>query len=644
MTEFLTIEKAATLLSANPGTIRRKCIVGKFLGAKKEAGRWFVPVTAHEKLRQPEHLIGSDDLSAVSAVKREKAIRKLGIINSFEDYAAQFVHNGGGRRQAIMLFAAKNKIGFRTLYCWLSAYRKFGMMGLVDSRGSAPTHTQAVFSPDAAIYLLTMYLTPSKLSLKTCWQNILFINKNENKGWKIPALRTVHKWVEDNVPKQVIILHREGQRAYEAKCAPYIQSDLSDVAAGQIWVGDHHPFDFWIRHKNKWLRPWITAWMDAKSRCIVGWHLSASPNQTTILASMRSAIEKYGPPDGVKIDNGRDYDSRTFTGITKHERKRGYLDEYLVTGIYGMMNISVSFATPFNAKAKAIERLFSTMASQFSKTIPTYCGKSTETRPEDLQERLSRQSTIDSALTFETLAEIFGRWVEAYNTTAHSGAGMEGRSPAQVMNMRISKRVISTDVLDMLMCSWSGEINIGKNGVQFNGLLYGEYEPRLLQLFGKKVRIAYNPNDIRTVTVYDASSMQPICIAEQNRLIKSHQAIGDETLREAIRKKAIIKRSHKNWLDNQSLQHFDITDLTIKALNDSMKDNQPQSTQRAQSSPTLRPVHTPLDLHLAAHLQEKNQRILRKAVGAEAPRVDIDLSELAQPKESPREKLKLFEK
>lgn len=636
----LTIKQAAKLLGQTERTVRRKCIAGKFIGARKEAGKWLIPETCHEKLRQPEHLAGSDDLSALSEKKRRVALKKLGIINSFEDYSAGFVRNGGCRRQAVFTFASQNKIGFGTLYRWLKAYRRFGLMGLVDSRGSADP-AEATFSQEAINQLLIMYLTPAKLHLKTCYQNILLINKQQNKGWHIPALRTVHKWVEDNVPQPVIILHREGKKAYEAQCAPYIQKDLSDVAPGQIWVGDHHQFDFWIRHKNNWVRPWLTAWMDMKSRCIVGWHLSASPNQTTILTSMRAGIETYGPPDGVKIDNGRDYDSLMFTGATKRERQRGYLDEFLISGIYGMMNISASFAIPFNAKAKPIERLFRTAASQFSKTIPTYCGKDTASRPEALQAQLAQQSVIDSALTFDSLAEIFGRWVEAYNNTAHGGAGMEGRSPAQAMNMRLSKRVISDDVLDMLMCVWSGKLKVGKNGVRFKGLLYGQYEPRLLQQFGKIVRVSYNPNDLRTLTVYDSESLQRLCIAEQNQLVKYGQAVSDESLREAMQTKAGILRAHRGWLDKQGLQHFDLADLTIKALHDAaVKDDQKQST-----APTLRPVKTKLDLYVAEHLRERQQRILRKAVGAERPQVlDIDLLSLTKPEKPARGRLKLFEK
>ena len=67
---------------------------------------------------------------------------------------------------------------------------------------------------------------------------------------------------------------------------------------------------------------------------------------------MKRAIEVYGPPDAVKIDNGKDYDSQMFTGTTKAARhaltrrkvlKAGYIDEPAIAGIYAMLDISVSF-------------------------------------------------------------------------------------------------------------------------------------------------------------------------------------------------------------------------------------------------------------------------------------------------------------
>lgn len=639
MTEYITIEEAAKLLDQNEGTIRRKCIFGRFIGAKKENGSWRIPITCHEKFRLPKRLIGADDLSHLPIHKRDSAIKKLGIINQCEEFTAQFVRTNGSRRNAIQVFAAKNEIGFRTLYRWLESHRKYGLLGLVDTRGTSDV-SEPMFSPEAAEEFKRMFLTPRKLSLKQCYQNIKSINNQFKKGWQIPGLRSIYNWVEKYIPEPVIILHRDGQKAYEAACAPYIQKDFDSISPGEVWVSDHYQFNFWIRYKNTWTRPWLTSWMDMRSRCIVGWYISPSPNQTTILIAMRGGIEKYGPPDSVKIDNGKDYDSQMWTGVTKSQRRKGMCDEFLVAGIYGMMNISVSFAIPYNAKAKSIERFHYTIDEQFNKTITTYCGNKPENKPENLEELLQKQSVIDSAYNFDSLTEIFGRWLEAYNNSAHSGEGMDGRSPNQVMNMRVSKRVISSDILDMLMCCWVSNLKIGKNGVRVKGLLYGQFEPRLINHFGEEVKVAYNPHDLRQVTVYLADGLQRLCIAEQNQLVKYGKAVDEESLREAMRKKSAVARAHRNWIEKRGDQYMDLTDLTIKALNESAV-----KTEAAENpKPALRPVRTVLDTHLDEHLQEQKQKILRKAAGAENTKViDIDLYSLTKPKEEKRS-LRLFEK
>ncbi len=139
------------------------------------------------------------------------------------------------------------------------------------------------------------------------------------------------------------------------------------VAAGQIFVGDHHMFNCWVWNRGRWVRPWITAWGDFRSRAIVGFYITEAPNQTTIMRAFKRAIEIYGPPDSVKIDNGKDYDSEMWTGITKAKRralKKGYLDEMLVAGIYAMMDIGVSFAIPYHPQSKPVERFFDTMDRQ----------------------------------------------------------------------------------------------------------------------------------------------------------------------------------------------------------------------------------------------------------------------------------------
>jgi len=331
---------------------------------------------------------GVDELQSVAAHKREAALKRLGWIKEAEKFAAAQERAGATRTVALKMFCELHaEFGKRSLDRWLQNYRDRGLMGLVDSRGGGAEYES--ISPEAWRQFEALYLDREvKKTIKLCWQMVNQLSRAEGHNWQIPSLRVMHNLVERDIPMPVRVLHREGHTAYEAKCAPYVLIDYESVEPGSIWVGDHHQFNFWIRHRHKWIRPWLTAWQDFRSRRLVGWDINASPNQTTILLAAKRAMERYGPPEAVKIDNGKDYDSEMWTGMTKRQRRvlnKGYLDEKLIAGIYAMLDILASFAIPYNAKGKNIERTFDTIDLQFSKTIPTYCGKDVSRRPEPLE-------------------------------------------------------------------------------------------------------------------------------------------------------------------------------------------------------------------------------------------------------------------
>ncbi|KKL60609.1 hypothetical protein LCGC14_2203590, partial [marine sediment metagenome] len=385
----VNIKKAAHLLDMTERHVCRLCISGELIGAFKHGRSWHIPISAHPKLsgvKSPDDLSAELDMLDIPANKREAGLKRLGLIREFEDYAARMVQGGKNRTESKQLFCSSHKIGVRSLSRWLTRYRDQGLIGLVDTRGGCAFISQMI-SPEAFETFKAMYLTPQQLTIKTCWQNISFINTDQLKGWTIPTYATMVRHVSRQIPLTASVLHREGLAAYEAKCAPYIESDPDSVQPGQIWIGDHHQYNCFIRHRGKWIRPWITGWEDMRSRMVTGWYITASPNQTTILQAMRRGIEKLGPPDSVKIDNGKDYDSQMWTGTTKQRRralKAGYIDERAVAGIYAMMDIGISFSRPYHPQSKAIERLFDTMDVQFIKTIETYTGKGTDRKPEDL--------------------------------------------------------------------------------------------------------------------------------------------------------------------------------------------------------------------------------------------------------------------
>ncbi len=631
MTEFLTITETAIRLGKTERHIRRLCDTGKLRGAVKSDGGWQIPISADARLGCPAAAMQiSDELLDVPAKKRSEALARLGIVLESEKYCGLAVRSGNSRTQALAEFAAAKQIQIRTLYRWMSLYKEEGLIGLVDYRGRSKFRSERI-SPEAFELFKSMYLSQQQLSLKSCWQNIKYVNNQDSLGWKIPSLSYMHRLADELIPLPVRVLHREGLAAYEAKCAPYIQKDPDSVEPGSVWVGDHSQFNCWVRHHNEWVRPWITAWQDMRSRAIVGIHISASPNQTTIMLAMKRAIEKYGPPDSVKIDNGKDYDSELFTGTTKERRKavrKGYIDEHFVAGIYAMMNIGISFSIPYHPQSKAIERFFDTLDVQFTKTFDTYCGKDTQRKPEDLAELLKNERQIAEAYSLEQFAELVNSYIDVYNNSAHSGAGMEQRTPLEVLNTRQYTRTLQTGVLDLLMRVWSGEIVVGKNGVRFKGIWYGQYDERLLMAQGQKVRVAYDPDDMRNVHIYDATTLTLITIAEQNQLVSYGKAVNEEALREATKQKARAVKITRQFRDSRLTANTDLTTLTLNAMRESAR---PAPASRPAR---LRPVITPLNEQVQSVRKLEIIKEVRKAAGGEAiTRVlglDIDVDMLRQ--------------
>ena len=537
MNPTVDIPTAADLMGLNEGHIRRLCKEGKLPGAVRQGSNWQIPCTAHPKLapvKSPEQLSASLDTAAIPPAKLESAVWKRGILDQCESFCAAFVRNGGQRSHAMEAFARQAEVPVRSLQRWHLKWRQQGLAGLVDSRGQGESFGPLI-TPEAWNEFLSAYLDLRQPTVKSCWQNLSFVNTRQNKGWTIPSLRTMQQYVNDNIPLPVLVLHREGLKAYEERCAPYIETDMDSIEPGAVWVGDHHQFDFWIRHRGRWIRPWITAWEDMRSRAVLGWVITPSPNSTTILQAFKVGATSYGPPAAVKIDNGKDYDSQLWTGVTKTQRitQKVRLDETLVAGLYAMMNIGVSFAQPYHPQSKSIERWFCTVEMQFGKTMPTYCGKDTGSRPEDLFDFLATDRAVEEAMDLDEFTAAFAGYIEVYNNTPHSGRGMNGQTPMQVMRQRTSRRAMAEGVMELLLRNWTKEITVGKNGVKVNGIGYGRYDAALLMHQGRKVRCTTSAEDIQQVSVYDAHSYQLLAIATANGQLGYGAAANADDLREA---------------------------------------------------------------------------------------------------------------
>jgi len=303
-----------------------------------------------------------------------------------------------------------------------------------------------------------------------------------------------------------------------------------------------------------------------------------------------------------------------FTGksvVNRRILKKGYIDETEYLGLYGMLNIAIAFAIPYNAKAKSIERFFATIEGQLIKTLPTYCGPDSGRRPEDLGDYLNSDQAQRDALSLEDFTALVDRFVCAYNGAAHTGQGMNGKSPREILATRTDFRALDEGVLDLLLRVWSGELTVSKNGILFRGLWFGQLDTNLLLHQGQRVRVAYNPDDLTWVDAYDARTWRHIARAGVAKMVAFGKGADDEALRQAQAHKAKARKIFKSYRDAERIADTDLVELTLATMEANAR-SEPVITH----TPTLRPVVTPLDGQVERVRQAHIKRDARKAAEA----------------------------
>ncbi len=633
--KYLTVKQAAEKLKLNEGHIRRLCASGDLLGAARKGKSWQIPVSAHPDLRgalAPAVKDDPEELLKVPLPKRQQATERLGLLKQMEKYIGGYLNHGGNRTDAIACFADMQGCSVRSLTRWSKRYREQGILGLVDARGGR-TDDDSI-SPEAWDIFKDMWLDQRRLSVPTCYKNLVYLNHSQQQNWQLPSERNMYRLIHERIPMPAQVLHREGMEAYNAKCAPYIITDREAIEPGSVWIGDHHQCNCWVRNQGRWIRPWLTAWEDMRSRALVGYCVTASPNQSTIMLAFRKGCQDYGPPESVKIDNGKDYDSQMWTGTTKKQRqkKRGkVLDDQqcqAIIGLYAMMNIDVSFSIPYHPQSKAIERFFDSFDRQLIKSFDTYCGKGTHAKPDTLNDYLKTDKAIAAADDLESFAAKVDRYLKVYNSQPHSAN--KGQTPASVMSTRQSRRVIADGTMDLLLQVWSGELTIGKNGVKFEGNWYGQFNPELLRRQGQKVRVSYDPDDITEVRVF-TKDFEFITTATQHEL-EQYGKVHQSSLREAMKQKRKAAKDMKSYRKTTRIANMRLSDLTIEAAEHAAQLTEQDQQQRTPQPPTIKPVQTPLDNAVTDVKRKEQQQQLRKAVGADTvSAIDLDLDSLTQP-------------
>jgi len=512
------------------------------------------------------------------------------------------------------------KLSRTTLYAWdATLCNPADFKKLIDSRGG---NQKAKGDPRDWKHFIALYCDDRKPSLAECWRKTKLHADGEGRQWC--STKSCQRQLDKRIAPEQQQYYREPAK-WRSQSQPTIMQDAERFAAGRCWVGDHTQLDFWVRFNGSIIRPWITAWQDWRTRRIVGWTMSESPNSDTILGALGSGLKdpvNMGGPNEVLIDNGKDYDCWFLHGQTKQQRQQrvlnaGYVDEGQFRGLFAFLQIEPHFSIAYNPNGKArMERWFGTVHGQFDKSFRTYCGNSPVDRPESLSETLENVGQIP---TFDHARQRFAEFVIAYNASAdHSIDDLvessERLSPDQAMSRWCTTQRVMADenAIDLLCRHWYPPVSVTKHGFSIAPygfpLHYGYSDPALMPYKSadrkkQRVLVSFDPNDLREVHVW-SEKFKFICTLRENEM----GGMAGELGREVCARLMAAKRNYKKALKVADAgRHFEY--LSSAEIIQSGRLEAPRPTPNPQA---LQIVQTPVDD------PSNHRQFARKVVGAES--------------------------
>ncbi len=393
------------------------------------------------------------------------------------------------------IFKVLGTISRGTLYRWEKAYKD----GDSDYRALAPGPTnkqgeRSKVTEDEANLLLTQLLHQNQVKVETAIKLTKYIL--ERRGLPSPSSGMTLRRFVDNFKKRhydLWIALREGEKALNDKVLPFLKRDSSLLDVGDVLVADGHRLNFQVinPYTGKPCRAVLVGFYDWASRDLLGYEIMVEENIQAVAGALRNAVLELGKfPKAALLDNGKAFKAKVFTSELS-------LEECGFYGMFARLGIITSFAWPYNAQSKPIERFFGTFSDSFERLMPSFTGASIEDKPGYMKrnEKFLKSLHNDWVPTIPEAMAMIAQWREYYRTQPHGG--LNGRTPGEVLNAGKGQGINARE-LDYLMLSVE-TASIGRNGIRFLG---NEYFHEALYGLRDKVRIRYSFFDLSQVLVY----------------------------------------------------------------------------------------------------------------------------------------------
>ncbi len=457
-----------------------------------------------------------------------------------------------------------------TLYRKWAALKAGDMDGLIDKRGQWRCG-QYEMHPRLWEMFQDFYLDQRQFPIAKCVEYVRLWAQEYYPELvdQMPSYHSFRRRLMQELPKAVVEMGRNGDKAYADRCAPFVDRYYDDLESNEYWIADNHTFDILTQNGDgKPHRMYLTAFIDARSGIFTGWCVTDAPSSDSTLLALRHGILRCGIPRFAYLDNGREFLNKDIGGLG-HRQKKSTKGEYTPPPIFERLGITMVNAIVRNAKAKPIERTFGDVKNIISRTFSTYTGGNVLEKPGNLKQRLKEGVPLDQELRAAVDAILDGY----YNMGEYNGKvkADQGKSRIQVFNdnLRI-KRTATAEDLNLLLMRTTKPQTIGRNGVHIT--LFGE------KIFfwnewthfhqDQKVYVRFDPADLQEVRIYDAETDQFLQAAPMHRDFIARFGLDKDTVANAMRRERQTKRATKTLLDSKRCmtpdERIDALSLTIR--------------------------------------------------------------------------------
>ena len=446
---------------------------------------------------------GSSSYAMLSPADKSKANEKIKILKEWEEAKKSNVPS--------KKFCESFGVSEANLFRWQRAYKAGGAVALVDNRGKH-RKSESKLEPWMSEFVLDKFRAygAGGLNVAQLWRDLhkeYFSRRGEPQNYPKFLCGTIKPLFDAGVVKRYLdnyyadparrleyVMITKG----EDKAKSYFQPAMGDqgeiiTRRNQCWQIDSSPLDVMVRdgEKGEAIRANVLSIVDVYSgRCVAS--IERKSNALGLIRLMWKALSKFGKPDFIKGDNGKDYLSDQF--------------QHLLNGL----GIDYDRAIAYSGDEKGfVERHFGTLQHGGISQTPGYIGFNLAMR-EAVEQRtpkkerhakdengLPKKTNLKYLLTLQQVRDRFETEVLSWDLMS---VGRKRSSPINRWNA--DDTPLKGVRLDEFMLHAGGLERrvVGKKGINYEAM---QFVSQFLPSVGTEVFISENIDDVSSVFVFD---------------------------------------------------------------------------------------------------------------------------------------------